>query len=337
MKKLMLGNEAIARGAYEAGVTVSSAYPGTPSTEISEYMVQYPEIDAEWAPNEKVALEVAIGGSYGGARSCCAMKHVGLNVAADPLFTAAYTGVNGGLVVFVADDPGMHSSQNEQDTRLVAKAAKIPVLEPADSAECLAYTREAFRLSETFDTPVIVRLTTRIAHSQGLVTLSDREAVARKPYVKNPGKYVMMPAMAQKRHLEVEKHLAGLRVLAEDTFLNRLEENPAGSDIGIITSGVAYQYAREVFPDAHFLTLWLVHPLPVAQIRRLAEKVKTLYVVEELAPFIEEHCATLGVTVIGKSLLRWSAIQRAPVAGKAAENPGRRPTTSRIRHPAGRL
>ena len=308
MMKLLLGNEAIARGVYEAGATVSSAYPGTPSTEISEYMVQYPEINAEWAPNEKVAMEVAIGGSYGGARSCCAMKHVGLNVAADPLFTAAYTGVNGGLVVFVADDPGMHSSQNEQDTRLMAKAAKVPVLEPSDSAECLAYTKEAFRLSEAFDTPVIVRLTTRVAHSQGLVETGEREAYEPKPYVKIPGKYVMMPAMAQKRHLEVEKHMSGLAALAEETFLNRLEPSENGSDIGILTSGISYQYAREVFPDAHYLKLGLVHPLPVELIRSLAAKVKTLYVVEELAPFLEEHCAIHGIKVIGKS--------RLPVTGE---------------------
>lgn len=303
MKKLLLGNEAIARGVYEAGATVSSAYPGTPSTEISEYLAQYPEIDAEWASNEKVALEVAIGGAYGGARSCCAMKHVGLNVAADPLFTAAYTGVNGGLVVFVADDPGMHSSQNEQDSRLIAKAAKVPVLEPSDSGECSAYTREAFRISETYDTPVIVRLTTRVAHSQGLVEIGERENYLRKPYVKNPGKYVMMPAMAQKRHLEVERHLSGLIALGEETPLNREERSATGSDIGIITSGMAYQYAREVFPEANFLKLGLVHPLPVERIRRFADSVRTLYVIEELAPFIEEHCRGLGIKVIGKSAL----------------------------------
>ena len=301
MKKLLLGNEAIARGAYEAGATVSSAYPGTPSTEISEYLAMYDEIDAEWAPNEKVALEVAIGSAIGGARTVCAMKHVGLNVAADPLFTAAYTGINGGLVIFVADDPGMHSSQNEQDTRLLAKAAKIPVLEPSDSEECRAFTIEAFRISEQFDTPVIVRLTTRVAHSQSLVELGDREAFQRKPYRKDPGKYVMMPAMAQKRHFIVEKHLADMAVFAEDTFLNRLET--ADSDIGVITAGIAYQYAREAFGDVNYLKLGLIHPLPDNLLRSFAAKVRKLYVVEELDPFIEEHCAMLGIPVIGKSAL----------------------------------
>ncbi len=303
MKKLLLGNEAIARGVYEAGATVSSAYPGTPSTEISEYLAQYAEIDAEWAPNEKVALEVAIGGSFGGARSVCAMKHVGLNVAADPLFTVAYTGVNGGLVIFVADDPGMHSSQNEQDTRRVAVAAKVPVLEPADSEECRTFTKEAFRLSEQFDTPVIVRLTTRVAHSQGLVTLEEREAYTCKPYVKNPGKYVMMPAMAQKRHLEVEKHLAGLTALAEESWLNRTEWSRSGSDIGVIASGIDYEFAREVFGDANYLKLGLVHPLPVDLLRAFAAKVKTLYVIEALEPHIEDHCRKLGLSVTGKSAL----------------------------------
>ena len=303
MKKLLLGNEAIARGVYEAGATVSSAYPGTPSTEISEYLAQYAEIDAEWAPNEKVALEVAIGGSFGGARSVCAMKHVGLNVAADPLFTVAYTGVNGGLVVFVADDPGMHSSQNEQDTRRVAVAAKVPVLEPADSEECRTFTKEAFRLSEAFDTPVIVRLTTRVAHSQGLVTLESREPYALKPYVKNPGKYVMMPAMAQKRHLEVEKHLAGLKALAEESWLNRTEWSRSGSDIGVIASGIDYEYAREAFGDVNYLKLGLVHPLPVDLIRAFAAKVRTLYVIEALEPHIEDHCRKLGLSVTGKASL----------------------------------
>ena len=301
MKKLLLGNEAIARGVYEAGATVSSAYPGTPSTEISEYLATYPEIDAEWAPNEKVALEVAIGASFGGARAICAMKHVGLNVAADPLFTAAYTGVNGGLVVFVADDPGMHSSQNEQDTRLVAKAAKVPVLEPSDSEECRTFTKEAFRLSENFDTPVIVRLTTRVAHSQGLVELEEREAYALKPYVKNPGKYVMMPAMAQKRHVVVEKHFEDMAALAETTPLNRIET--ADSEIGVITSGISHQYAREAFGEVNYLKIGLVHPLPTELIRTFASKVKILYVVEELEPFIEDHCTRIGVPVTGKAKL----------------------------------
>ena len=301
MKKLMLGNEALARGAYEAGATVSSAYPGTPSTEISEYLALYDEIDAEWAPNEKVALEVAIGSSIGGARTVCAMKHVGLNVAADPLFTAAYTGVNGGLVIFVADDPGMHSSQNEQDTRLLAKAAKIPVLEPSDSEECRTYTKEAFRISEQFDTPVIVRLTTRIAHSQSIVAPGEREDFPLKPYGKDPGKYVMMPAMAQKRHVVVERHLADMAVFSEDTFLNRIEV--ADSDIGVIAAGITYQYAKEAFGDVNYLKLGFIHPLPDNLIRSFAATVKTLYVVEELDPFIEAHCAELGIPVTGKSVL----------------------------------
>jgi indolepyruvate ferredoxin oxidoreductase alpha subunit len=222
MKKLMIGNEAIARGAYEAGVRVISSYPGTPSTEITEIISQYDEIYSEWAPNEKVAMEVAIGASIGGARSMCAMKHVGLNVAADPLFTASYTGVNGGMVIIVADDPGMHSSQNEQDSRNYARAAKIPMLEPTDSQECLDFVKIAFQISEDFDTPVLIRLTTRVSHSQSIVTIGEREDVALKDYVKNPAKYVMMPAMARKRHLFVEERMAKLREYSENSFLNKI-------------------------------------------------------------------------------------------------------------------
>lgn len=301
MKKLMLGNEAIARGVYEAGATVATAYPGTPSTEITEYIAKYDEIYSEWSPNEKVALEVAIGASVGGARSTCAMKHVGLNVAADPLFTAAYTGVNGGLVVFVADDPGMHSSQNEQDTRIIARAAKIPVLEPSDSQECKDFTKEAFAISEEYDTPVIVRLTTRVAHSQGLVELGERDDIPIKPYTKDPGKYVMMPAMARRRHVVVEERLSRLAEFSDSTTLNRIEWGDR--KIGIITSGITYQYAKEAFGDASFLKLGMVYPLPEKLIREFAAGVETLYVIEELEPFIENNCLRMGIEVKGKALL----------------------------------
>lgn len=301
MKQLMLGNEAIARGVYEAGARVASAYPGTPSTEITEYIAKYDEIYSEWAPNEKVALEVAIGASVGGARATCAMKHVGLNVAADPLFTAAYTGVNGGLVIFVADDPGMHSSQNEQDTRLIARAAKVPVLEPSDSQECKDFTRKAFEISEQFDTPIIVRLTTRVAHSQGLVELGEREDIPLKSYAKDPGKYVMMPAMARKRHVVVEERLKKLAEYADTTPLNRIEWGDR--KIGVITSGIAYQYAKEAFGNASFLKLGMVYPLPEKLIREFAAGVEALYVIEELEPFIEDSCLKMGIPVKGKALL----------------------------------
>ncbi|HHY65399.1 MAG TPA: indolepyruvate ferredoxin oxidoreductase subunit alpha, partial [Clostridiaceae bacterium] len=301
MKKLMLGNEAIARGVYEAGATVATAYPGTPSTEITENIAKYDEIYSEWAPNEKVALEVAIGASVAGARAVCAMKHVGLNVAADPLFTASYTGVNGGLVLFVADDPGMHSSQNEQDTRIMARGAKVPVLEPSDSSECKEFAKAAFRISEEFDTPVIVRLTTRVAHSQGIVELSDKEDYRIKPYVKDPVKYVMMPAMARKRHLAVEERMARLREYADNSPINRIEWGD--KKIGVITSGISYQYSREAFGDVSYLKLGMVHPLPEKLIREFAGQVETLYVIEELEPFIENQCLKMGLKVIGKELL----------------------------------
>lgn len=301
MKKLLLGNEAIARGVYEAGATVATAYPGTPSTEITENIAKYDEIYSEWAPNEKVALEVAIGASIGGARASCAMKHVGLNVAADPLFTASYTGVNGGLVIFVADDPGMHSSQNEQDTRIIAIGAKVPVLEPSDSAECKEFTKEAFKISEDFDTPVIVRLTTRVSHSQGMVELAERENYELKPYVKNISKYVMMPGMAKKRHPLVEERTIKLAELAENSPLNRIEWGD--KKVGIITNGISYQYAREAFGDVSYLKLGMVHPLPDKLIRDFAKEVETLYVIEELDPVIENHCLQLGINVIGKSKL----------------------------------
>lgn len=301
MNKLMLGNEAVARGAYEAGVSVSAAYPGTPSTEISECIAKYDEIYSEWSPNEKVALEVATGAAIVGARAICSMKHVGLNVAADPLFTASYTGVNGGLVIMVADDPGMHSSQNEQDSRLYARASKVPMLEPADSQECKNFLKQAYQISEKYDTPVIIRLTTRIAHSQSLVELGTREEYPLKEYCKNPNKYVMMPAMAKKRHLEVEKRIAALRDFADISELNKIEWG--SKDIGVITSGISYQYAREAMGKVSYLKLGMVHPLPEKLIRQFAKEVKTLYVIEELEPFIEDQVREMGLQVTGKAVL----------------------------------
>ena len=253
MKKLVIGNEAVARGLWEAGCTVISSYPGTPSTEITEFAAKMEDIYCEWAPNEKVAMEVAFGASLNGARSACAMKHVGMNVAADPLFTMSYTGVNGGLVICVADDPAMHSSQNEQDSRHYAIAAKVPMLEPADSAEALLFAREAFELSERFDTPVMLRMCTRIAHSQSLVEFGERADTAKKPYVKNPQKYIMMPAYAKKKHPEVEARTAAIAEFAAESALNRVERG-TDDEIGIITSGTSYQYVREVFGDSASIT-----------------------------------------------------------------------------------
>ena len=297
MKKLLLGNAAVARGLYEVGCRFVSSYPGTPSTEITEQVALYDEVYAEWAPNEKVALESAVGASLAGARSFCAMKHVGLNVAADPLFTTSYTGVNGGLVITVADDPGMHSSQNEQDSRHYAIAAKVPMLEPSDSAECLAFVKAAYELSEKYDTPVILRTCTRVAHSQSLVELSDREEPALKDYVKNPPKYVAAPANAVRRHIAVEERETALRALAETTALNRVEMGDA--KIGFVTSGTSYLYVKEVFPEASVFKLGLVNPLPVEAIRAFAEKVDKLIVVEELDGVIESHLRSCGIRVDG--------------------------------------
>ena len=299
MKKLMLGNEAVARGAYEAGVTVVASYPGTPSTEITENIVKYNEIYAEWAPNEKVAAEVAIGASMGGARSMSCMKHVGMNVMADPMFTASYTGVNGGLVFCVADDPGMHSSQNEQDSRHYAKASKIVMLEPADSAECKDYTKLAYEISEKFDTPVILRLSTRVSHSQSLVETCSKEDVELKPYEKNIAKNVMMPGNAIKRHVVVEERIRNLTDYAETADINTVEYN--SDKIGVITNGISYMYAKEALGDkVSYLKLGMVYPLPVELIKNFAAKHEKVYVVEELDPFIEEHCRALGIEVIGK-------------------------------------
>jgi indolepyruvate ferredoxin oxidoreductase alpha subunit len=306
----MLGNESVARGAYEAGVKVATAYPGTPSTEITENIAKYNEIYCEWSPNEKVALEVAIGASIAGARSICSMKHVGLNVAADPLFTVSYTGVNGGLVIMVADDPGMHSSQNEQDSRFYARSAKVPMLEPSDSQECLNFVKQAFEVSEKFDTPVIVRLTTRIAHSQSIVELGVTAGNEIKDYKKNFQKYVMMPAMAKKRHIEVEKRMSQLQSFSDQTDLNVIEWGR--KDVGVITSGISYQYAKEVFKDASFLKLGMIYPLPEKLISDFAKQVGKLYVIEELEPFIEDQIRKMGIKVSDKDKL--------PVIGELSVN-----------------
>ena len=301
MKKLMLGNEAIARGLYEAHVDIVSSYPGTPSTEITEYAAKYDEIYCEWAPNEKVATEVAFGASLRGARSACAMKHVGLNVAADPLFTLSYTGVNGGLVIFVADDPAMHSSQNEQDSRHYAIAAKVPMVEPADSSEAKEYVKEAFRISEEYDTPVLFRMCTRIAHSQNAVELCDPIEREIKEYEKNPQKFIMAPANAIVRHPFVEERTKKLQELGESTFLNKVEIN--SSEMGIICSGTCYQYVKEVFGDKiSILKLGLVNPLPVNIIKDFASNVDKLYVIEELDGIIESHLKNIGVDCIGKEM-----------------------------------
>ena len=304
MKKLLLGNEAVARGLYEAGCRIISSYPGTPSTEITESAAKYDEIYAEWAPNEKVAMEVAIGASIGGRRSFCAMKHVGANVAADPLFTVSYAGVNAGLVIAVADDPGMHSSQNEQDSRHYAVSAKVPMLEPADSADALAYAKLAFQLSEDFDTPVMLRMSTRISHSQSLVETGERVEPPLKPYVKNPAKYVMMPAFARPKHVLVEKRTEALREWAETAPINQVFWGD--KKIGVIAAGSAYMYAREVLGDtASYLKLGMINPLPVKLIQDFAAQVDTLYVIEELDDVIETHCRKIGVNVIGKELFPW--------------------------------
>ena len=297
----MLGNEAAARGIYEAGCSVASSYPGTPSTEITEELAKYGDMYCEWAPNEKVAMEVAFGAALAGKRSFCAMKHVGLNVAADPLFTISYTGINAGMVIGVADDPGMHSSQNEQDSRHYAIAAKLPMLEPADSGECLQFAKYAYELSEKFDTAVILRLCTRISHSQSVVETGERVVPQDVKYEKKPSKYIMMPGFAKLRHPMVEKRTADLLSFAETTGLNRIEEGDRS--LGVIASGTAYQYAKEVLgKNASILKLGLVNPLPVELIKNFAKTVDRLVVIEELDPIIENHCRSLGLKVEGKSL-----------------------------------
>ena len=296
----MSGNEAIARGAYEAGVKVCAAYPGTPSTEILEELPQYKDVlYCEWAPNEKVAAEVAYGASIVGVRSLCAMKHVGLNVAADPVFTASYNGVNAGFVVVCADDPSMHSSQNEQDNRYYARAAKIALIEPSDSQECKDFVREAFEISERFDMPVLFRTTTRVSHSKSLVELGERTEVEPRPYARNAPKNVCAPAFAYARRPKVEKNLAALEEYGCTSALNRVEYGDG--EIGVISASIAYQYAREVFPEGtSFLKLGLTYPLPMKLIREFASRVKTLYVIEELEGFMEEQIKAAGIPCIGK-------------------------------------
>lgn len=332
---IMLGNEAIARGAYEAGVKVSSAYPGTPSTEISEYLVQYrDDVYEEWAPNEKVATEVAVGASLAGARAMACMKHVGLNVAADPLYSVSYMGVNGGLVIVVADDPGLYSSQNEQDTRMVARAAQIPVIEPSDSAEAKDFFKTAFELSEQFDRPFIFRTTTRLAHSQGLVELCGRVEPEDKPYEKNVTKNVMMPGNAKIRHIEIEKRNLELAEAANTLPINVVEMND--TRIGVITSGIPYQYVKEALPDASVLKLGMVNPLPRKLIEDFASKVDTLYIVEELDPVIEEQVKSWGIKAIGKeiftvqgeysaNMLREAILKQDLELKEPAKAPGRPP------------
>ncbi len=299
MKQLMIGNKAVARGLYEGGIKFVSSYPGTPSTEITEFLAKYDEVKSEWAPNEKVATEAAFGASLAGARSACAMKHVGLNVAADPLFTLSYTGVNAGMVICVADDPAMHSSQNEQDYRHYAIAAKVPMLEPSNSQEAYEFSKAAFDISEKFDTAVLLRMCTRVAHSQSVVDTAERVEIPNKPYVKNGAKYIMMPANAIKRHVVVEDRMKALREYAETCPFNRVEMG--GTEIGIITSGTSYQYVKEVFGErSSVLKIGMPNPLPEKLILDFAKKVKTLYVIEELEPIIETHCRNLGLNPIGK-------------------------------------
>lgn len=301
-KEILSGNEAFARGAHEAGVKVASAYPGTPSTEILENVIRYREIDASWAPNEKVALEVAIGASFGGGRALACMKHVGVNVAADPLFTLSYTGVGGGLVLIVADDPEMHSSQDEQDSRNYARFAKVPMLEPADSQECLAFTRLAFELSEQFDTPVMLRSCTRISHGKSIVQPGEPVTGLPEPkLVKNPAKLVMLPGNARVRHPLVEERTTRLSQYGDTAAVNRMEIRSA--EIGIICAGVTWQYVREALPEASTLKLGMVWPLPEGLIREFSAKVKRLFVVEELDPFIEDQVKAMGIAVTGKEII----------------------------------
>ncbi|MBQ7522547.1 MAG: indolepyruvate ferredoxin oxidoreductase subunit alpha, partial [Clostridia bacterium] len=298
MKELMIGNSALARGLYEAGCSVISSYPGTPSTEITEEFAKFDDVYCEWAPNEKVAMETAFGASLRGKRSACCMKHVGLNVSADPLFTMSYTGVNAGMVICVADDPGMHSSQNEQDSRHYAIASKVPMLEPSDSQEALDFAKTAYEISEEFDTPVFIKMCTRVAHSQSIVAKGERTEVT-KEYVKNPRKYIMAPANAIARHPFVEERTAKLTEYAETTPLNRIEQGDGTYDFGIITSSTSYQYVKEVFGDSvSVLKLGMVNPLPVKLIKDFAEKVGKVYVIEELDPIIENHCKVIGVDVV---------------------------------------
>ena len=300
MKDLLIGNAAVARGLYEGGCAVISSYPGTPSTEITEFFAKYDDVYCEWAPNEKVAMEAAFGYALRGKRSACCMKHVGLNVAADPLFTMSYTGVNAGIVICVADDPGMHSSQNEQDSRHYAIASKIPMLEPSDSQEALDFAKLAYEISEQFDTPVLLKMCTRVAHSQSIVELGERKEIT-KDYTKNPQKYIMTPGNAIRRHPFVEERTKKLTEYAETSPLNHIEEGDGTKDFGIITSSTSYQYVKEAFGDSvSVLKLGMINPLPVKLIKDFAAKVGKVYVIEELDPIVETHCKNIGVEVIGK-------------------------------------
>ena len=308
-KAILSGNEAIARGFYEAGGSFASAYPGTPSTEILENIVQYEEIQAQWAPNEKVALEVAAGAALGGARSLAAMKHVGVNVAADPLFSLSYQGVNTGIVIVSADDPSMHSSQNEQDNRWYARAAKIPMLEPSDSQEAKDFTKLALELSEKFDTPVLLRTTTRINHSKSIVSLNDRVAIPTKQYKKDMLKNVLLPSNARKKHVLVEKRMTDLEQFGNECDCNRIEWGD--KKLGIITSGISYQYTREIFPNTSILKLGLTNPLPKKLIREFVDQVEKVYVIEELDPFLEEQILAMGIQLEGKN--------RLPIIGELSQ------------------
>ena len=332
----MIGNQAVAAGLHDGGLGVVSSYPGTPSTEITEFLSQYNDLHSEWAPNEKVAAEVAFGASLAGARSACAMKHVGLNVAADPLFTLSYTGVNGGMVICVADDPAMHSSQNEQDSRHYALASKVPMLEPSDSAEAYEFARTAFELSEQYDTPVLLRMCTRIAHSQSIVETKEPIPAVLKDYEKNPGKYIMMPGNAIRRHPVVEDRTLALQKLAEDCMYNTVEMN--SDEIGIITSGCSYLYVKEALGEtASILKIGMPYPLPVELIKDFAAKVKKLYVIEELDPFIENHVRALGIDCIGKekfsllgefsqaTIAKAMGMEEKPFVCADSEIPGRPP------------
>lgn len=320
--KLMSGNEAIARGAFECGVRFASGYPGTPSTEIMESFSRFPGVYAEWCPNEKVGLEVAIGAALAGAKAMAVMKHVGVNVAADPLFTVSYTGTNGALVVITADDPSLHSSQNEQDNRNYARAAKIPLLEPADSAEAYAFVKIAFSISELFDTPVFLRTTTRVSHSKSPVRIADPLPIEDRTAIRfNAPKYVMVPAMARMRRIEIEKRMRNLKAFAETFPENRIEIN--NRDVGVITAGMPYHYAKDVFPDHSYLKLGMVHPLPEQMIRNFARQVKRVVVIEELDPFLEEQIRAMGIPVLGKDVFPYTnefdpgVIQQALAAGSS--------------------
>jgi indolepyruvate ferredoxin oxidoreductase alpha subunit len=310
MKKIMSGNEAIARGAWEAGVHFAAAYPGTPSTEILENAARYAEIDAQWSSNEKVALEVGLGAALAGSRVLVAMKHVGVNVAADPLMTLSYTGINGGLVLVAADDPGMHSSQNEQDSRHYARLGKVPMLEPSDSQEAKEMVGVALDLSEEYDTPVMLKSSTRISHAQSLVTLADRREVPIRPYIKDMRKYVMIPAFGRPRHVVVEERMVRLRALADKLPLNRIEWRDRS--LGVICAGICYQYVREALPEASVLKIGMCYPLPAGLIREFAAGVDKLYVVEELDPFMEEQIKAMGIPVLGKELF--------PLVGEISPN-----------------